>query len=55
MDRATLEARRDELRAQLRQAEASTLRLQGALALIQELLDGYGNTGTTDRTDASTK
>jgi len=38
MDRATLEARRDELRAQLKQAEASTLRLQGALAILDELL-----------------
>lgn len=40
MDRSELEARREELRKQLRQAEMVVFRLQGALACIDDLLAG---------------
>lgn len=39
MDRARLEARRAELAAELDRARKATLRLEGAITLIDELLE----------------
>jgi len=38
MDLATLEARRETLRRQLAEAQAALLRLQGAIAILDELI-----------------
>jgi len=42
MTRVDLETRRDTLRRQLREAQAVVLRLQGALAILDELLPAPG-------------
>jgi len=39
MDLETLQAKRDEIEEQLKRAQAVVFRLQGALAILKELLE----------------
>jgi len=45
VDQATLQARRAELEAEMLNAQQVTLRLQGALVIIDELLDALAREG----------